>query len=347
MSQPGKGLAHMTLAHLWDLIKKSCTAWLDDYAPSMGAALAYYTLFSLAPFLIVVIAVAGLVFGAEAARGEIVAQLRGLIGEDGAVAVQGLLTSASHPATSILAGTIGVLTLLLGATSVFGELQSALDRIWRSPALQQTSGLRDLLRGRLVSFGMIVSIGFLLLVSLVMSAALSALGTWSGEFLPGWEVLLQAVNLVVSFAITTVLFAMVYRILPRVHVAWEDVWVGASVTAFLFSLGKSAIGLYLGKAGVTSGFGAAGSLVVMLVWVYYSAQIFLLGAEFTWVFAHSHGSRAGVIQEPAPDIPSRSAAPDTPSRDARTVRSPRPQPLSAGGRLSQADPRLQEPLPKS
>jgi len=169
----------MTLRYLWDLIKKSCSAWLDDYAPSMGAALAYYTLFSLAPFLIVVIAVAGLVFGAEAARGEIVAQLRGLIGEEGAVAVQGLLMSASRPATSIFAGIIGVLTLLLGATSVFGELQSALDRIWRSPALQQTSGLRDLLRGRLLSFGMIVTIGFLLLVSLVASAALSAFGTRS------------------------------------------------------------------------------------------------------------------------------------------------------------------------
>jgi membrane protein len=301
----------------------------------MGAALAYYTLFSLAPFLIVVIAVAGLVFGAEAARGEIVAQLRGLIGEEGAVAVQGLLMSASRPATSILAGIIGVLTLLLGATSVFGELQSALDRIWRSPALQQTSGFRDLLRGRLLSFGMIVTIGFLLLVSLVASAALSAFGTWSGEFLPGWEVVLQAVNLVVSFAMTTVLFAMVYRILPRVHVGWEDVWVGATVTAFLFSLGKSAIGLYLGKAGVTSGFGAAGSLVVLLVWVYYSAQIFLLGAEFTWVFAHRHGSRAGAAQGAAPDIPTRETGGiDIVTQKSGTVAKPHSQPQSAGARLS-------------
>jgi membrane protein len=294
-----------TLTYLWDLIKKSCAAWLDDYAPSMGAALAYYTMFSLAPFLILVIAVAGLVFGADAARGEIVAQLRDLIGEDGAVAVQGLLTSASHPAKSIIASTIAVLTLLLGATSVFAELQSSLDRIWRAPA-QQTSGLWGLLRQRLLSFGLIVSIGFLMLVSLVVSAALSALGTWSGGFFPGWEGLLQVANLVVSFCVTTVLFAMVYRILPRVWVAWDDVWIGAAVTALLFSVGKLAIGLYLGKAGLTSGFGAAGSLVVMLVWVYYSAQVFLLGAEFTWVFAQSHGSRAGETQGPAPDIPTRS-----------------------------------------
>jgi membrane protein len=297
-----------SLAYLWDLIEKSFAAWLDDYAPSMGAALAYYTMFSLAPFLILVIAIAGLVFGADAARGEIVSQLRDLIGQEGAVAVQGLLTSASHPAKSVMASIIAVLTLLLGATSVFAELQSSLDRIWRAPALQQTSGLWALLRQRLLSFGMIVSVGFLLLVSLVVSAALSALGTWSGGFFPGWEVLLQIVNLVVSFCITTVLFAMVYRILPRVWVAWEDVWIGAAVTALLFNVGKLGIGLYLGKAGVTSGFGAAGSLVAILVWVYYSSQVFLLGAEFTWVFAHSRGSRAGENPGPAPDIPTQSEA---------------------------------------
>jgi membrane protein len=296
----------MTLQHFWNLIKKSCYAWVDDYAPSMGAAIAYYTLFSLAPFLILVIAVAGMVFGAEAARGEIVSQLRGLIGDEGAVAVQGLLKSASRPATSIFASIVGALTMLIGATSVFGELQSALDRIWRAPVQTQVSGLRGLLRGRLVAFGMIVTIGFLLLVSLVISAALAAMGTWSQGFFPGWEIAWQAVGLVVSFAITTVLFAMIYQILPRVRVSWNDVWVGAAVTALLFNLGKLAIGLYIGKAGVTSGFGAAGSLVVLLVWVYYSAQIFLLGAEFTWVYANSHGSHAGVKESDPPPIPSRS-----------------------------------------
>jgi membrane protein len=291
-----------TPTDLWELIKRSFAAWVDDYAPSMGAALAYYTMFSLAPFLILVIAIAGLVFGADAARGQIVAQLRDLIGEEGAVAVQALLASASHPTKSIMASIIALLTLLLGATSVFAELQSSLDRIWRAPALQQSTGLWGLLRQRLLSFGMIVSIGFLLLVSLVVSAALSALDTWSGGILPGWAVLLQIANLVASFAITTVLFAMVYRILPRVWVAWGDVWIGAAVTALLFSVGKLAIGVYLGKAGLTSGFGAAGSLVVILVWVYYSSQVFLLGAEFTWVFAHRLGSRAGDMQG-RPDLP--------------------------------------------
>jgi membrane protein len=309
----------MTLHRLWNLIEKSCEAWVDDYAPSMGAALAYYTMFSLAPILIVVIAVAGMVFGAEAARGEIVAQLRGLMGEEGAIAVQELLTSASHPAKSIFAAIVGAVTLLVGATSVFGELQSDLDRIWRAPALEQDGALVGMLRGRLLSFGMIVTIGFLLLVSLVFSAALAALGKWSGSFLPGWELALQAAGLVVSFAITTVLFAMIYQILPRVQVAWRDVWVGSAVTALLFSLGKLAIGLYLGKAGVTSGFGAAGSLVVLLVWVYYSSQIFLLGAEFTWVYAHSHGSRSREPEAPAPAIPTRSGgAEPVPSKGTAT-----------------------------
>lgn len=295
----------MTIRRFWDLIKKSAVAWVDDYAPSMGAALAYYTLFSLAPFLIVVIALAGLVFGREAAQGEIVSQLRGLIGEQGAVGVQELLVNASHPAKSLVASFIGVLTLLLGATSVFAELQSALDRIWRVPSLPLSSGLRSLFRGRLLSFGMIVSIGFLLLVSLALSAALAAFGRWSVGLVPGWDILLQLVNLVVSFGLTTVLFAMIYRILPRVRVAWSDVWIGAGVTALLFSVGKLAIGVYLGTTGVASGFGAAGSLVVLLVWVYCSAQIFLLGAEFTWVFAHAYGSRAGKSPGKAPEIPSR------------------------------------------
>jgi membrane protein len=251
-----------------------------------------------------------LFFGAEAARGEIVNELRGLIGEEGAVAVQGLLASASHPAKSVAASVIGIVTLVLGATSVFGELQSALDRIWRAPALAQPStGLSGLVRARLLAFGLIVSVGFLLLVSLVISAALSAMGTWGRGRFPGSEITLQLINLVASFAITTVLFALVYQILPRVRVAWRDVWVGAMVTAILFNAGKLAIGLYIGKAGITSGFGAAGSLIVLLAWVYYSSQVFLLGAEFTWVFAHSHGSRAGAPEPPPPSsVPQRSTA---------------------------------------
>jgi membrane protein len=259
----------------------------------MGAALAYYTTFSLAPLLIIVIAVAGLVFDREAARGEIAAQLSSLVGVEGAKTVQELLKSASQPRDSLLASSIGLITLLLGATSVFVELQSDLDRIWRAPALSQSSGIVNLLRSRLLSFGMVVTMGFLLLVSLVVGAALSALNRWGESLFPASVIPLQALNLAVGFGVTTLLFAMAYQILPRMRIAWSDVWIGAGVTALLFTAGKYLISLYLGRAGVSSGFGAAGSLVIILAWVYYSAQIFLLGAEFTWVFAHTYGSRVG------------------------------------------------------
>jgi len=277
--------------HAWELIKKSVTAWIDDYAPSMGAALAYYTVFSIAPLLIIVIAVAGFAFGQEAVQGEIAAQLGGLIGQEGAEAVQGLVESASEPTRGIIATVISIVLLVIGATTVFGELQSSLDRIWRVPAPPEASGIWNLLRTRLLSFGMVLGLGFLLLVSLVVSAGLAAFGTWWGGGFEGWEALLHVLNLAISFALITGLFAMIYKIMPRAKIAWRDVWVGAAVTALLFEIGKFLIGLYLGKSGVTSGFGAAGSLVVLLVWVYYSAQIFLLGAEFTWVYAHERKAR--------------------------------------------------------
>jgi membrane protein len=277
----------------WQLAKQAAIAWRDDYAPSMGAALAYYTTFSAAPLLLIVVSVAGLVFGQEAARGEIFNQLRTMIGEQGAAAVEGMLQSVAKPKEGVIATVIGVVVLLIGATTVFAELQDALDRIWRAPVREGTSGLWSLVRARLLSFGMILSIGFLLMVSLVVSAGLSALGTWWAPLFGAWELLLQAANLLVSFALITVIFALIYKIMPRVKVEWRDVWIGAAVTSLLFSIGKLLIGLYVGKSSITSGFGAAGSLAVLLVWVYYSAQIFLLGAEFTWVYAHSHGSRRG------------------------------------------------------
>jgi membrane protein len=286
---PGMGLFHGT----WTLIRKSVEAWFEDSAPSMGAALAYYTTFSLAPLLIIVIAVAGLVFGEEAARGEIMSQLAGLIGTNGAEAVQDLLASANRPRTGIVASVLGFAALGAGATSVLGELQNALDRIWRAPELTEPFSVLRVLRNRMLSLGVVVSMGFLLLVSLVIGAALSALAKWSGALLPGAVVAFQLLNTAVGFGVTTLLFAVAYRVLPRVKIAWRDVWTGAFVTAGLFTGGKYLIGLYLGRAGVDSGFGAAGSLVVILLWVYYSAQIFLLGAEFTWVYAHSHGSRVG------------------------------------------------------
>ena len=282
----------MRLKQIWELIRKSVGAWIDDYAPSMGAALAYYTLFSIAPLLIITIAVAGLVFGQEAARGEIVAQIQGLIGREGAIAVQGLLKSANEPARDILATVVSIITLIIGATTVFGELQSDLDRIWRVPASAKKNSIWTLLRTRLLSFGLVLGLGFLLLVSLVVSAVIAAFGKWTNGFFAGWEAFLHAFDFAISFAINTLLFAMIYKLMPRARIAWRDVWVGAAVTALLFEIGKFLIGFYLGKTSVASGFGAAGSLVVLLVWVYFSAQIFLLGAEFTWVYSHEYGSKA-------------------------------------------------------
>jgi len=279
-----------SLKDWWALVKKAVAAWAADYAPSMGAALSYYSVFSLAPLLVIVVAVAGLVFGQEAARGEIFAQLDGLMGPEAAKAIQELLASASKPSTGIVSTVIGLVVLFIGATTVFGELQDAMDRIWRAPAREGTSGLWSLLRARLLSFGMILGIAFLLMVSLVFSAGISALGKWWSGAFGGWEVAAQAVNLLVGFGLTTLVFAMIYKFMPRVHVRWHDVWLGAAITALLFSLGRFLIGLYIGKTGVASGFGAAGSLAVIFVWVYYSAQIFLMGAEFTWVYATTFGS---------------------------------------------------------
>ncbi len=274
----------------WLLVRQSVVAWIDDDAASKGAALAYYTLFSLAPLLLIVISVAGLVFGAEAARGEIFGQLQGLVGAPGAAAVQGLLESVNRPADGWAATALGVVLMLVGATTVFAELQNTLDRIWRAPE-RPAGGLWQLLRARVLSFGLILGLGFLLMVSLVASAALAALQRWWAPQFLGWSQALAVLDQASSFALVTLLFAMIYKLMPRVRIHWTDVWVGALVTAALFAIGRLLLGAYLGLAAVSAGFGAAGSLVVVLVWVYYSAQIFLLGAEFTWVYAHVLGSR--------------------------------------------------------
>ena len=294
----------MTFADIRQLLKDSISAWIDDYAPSMGAALSYYTIFSIAPLLVIVIAIAGLAFGSEAASGAIFEQLRGMVGDTGATAVQGLVLSASKPATSIFAAITGLLTLVLGATTVLGELQSALDRIWRAPA-STGQGVRKMVRAKIAALSLILAIGFLLLTSLVLSAALAALGDLTSAWFGRMKWLLEALNFIVSFFVITVLFGMIYKILPRVRIGWRDVWTGAAVTALLFTVGKFLIGLYLGKSGVTSGFGAAGSVVVLLVWVYYSAQIFLLGAEFTAIYAYRFGSLRGQARPEADAIPAR------------------------------------------
>ncbi len=319
----------MKIKDVWALTKQSIASWTEDYAPSMGAALSYYTLFSIAPLLIIVISVAGLFFGAEAVRGVIFAQLQALMGDQGAKAIQEMLTTASHPSTGGLAAAVSVVGLLIGATTVFNELQSDLDRIWRVPARIKSTGLWTLLRTRMLSFSIILGVAFLLTVSLVTSAAVATLGKWWGAWFGGWEILAQILDLAINFGLLTLVFAMIYKVIPRAHVSWRDVWTGAGVTSLLFTLGKFLIGLYLGKSDMASAYGAAGSLVLVMVWVYYSSQIFLFGAEFTWVYANMYGSRRstggndGAPPEPAPDVPTRTDETDETNKKDRADRADR------------------------
>ena len=274
---------------LWRLMKAAIEGWQSDFASSMGAALAYYTVFSIAPLLVIVIAIAALAFGHSTAQQEIMSQARDLFGAEGAGALETMLENARKPGQGIVASALSLVALVFGAIGVFNELESDLNRIWKVPSTRH-AGWWGVVRGRLLSFGMIIAIGFLLLVSLVLSATLAALGSyWSGVFAQ-LEFLLQAANFALSFGVVTVLFAIIYKFLPQTRIEWGDVWIGAAVTALLFSIGKLLIGLYLGKSSVASSYGAAGSLVILLLWVYYSAQIFLLGAEFTKAYADRHGS---------------------------------------------------------
>ncbi len=278
------------------LFVEAARAWVDDDAARMGAAIAYYTVFSLAPLLVIVIAIAGALFGREAVQGLIVTEVSGLIGQEGAELVQALVASASDTERGLVASLVSLALLVVGATTVFAELQAALDRIWKVPEQQKPSGLWGVLRARLLSFGLILGVAFLLMVSLAVSAVLAALGTWSGALLPGWELVLHVLHLVVSQAVFTGLFAMIYKLLPSTPIDWRDVWVGAFATALLFSVGKLLIGLYLGKSGVTESFAAAGALVVLLAWVYYAAQVFLLGEEVTKVYAEARKGRDGLTR---------------------------------------------------
>ena len=265
----------------WDALK----GWSKDDVPRLGASLAYYTLFAVSPILVIAIAIAGSVFGAEAVRGQIVGEIDGLIGRQGAEAIQAILQGAHRSPTGTFAIVIGTITLFVAASGAFLELQHALNKIFRVKTDPKKSSIERLILSRLRSFGLVVSIGFVLLVSLLVSAALSALSTRIQNSALSGPVLLQVINLVVSLAVMTLLFGLIYRFLPDVRLKWRDVWTGAFVTSVLFSIGKFLIGLYLGQSSVASSYGAAGSIVVLLVWVYYSAQIILLGAEFTRVHA--------------------------------------------------------------
>jgi membrane protein len=273
---------------MWRLLVETAMAWNNDRAPRKGAALAYYTIFSLAPILIIAIAIAGMFFGEAAARNEIVDQMRGLLGGEGARAVQAMIENAAQPGAGIFATVVGLVTLMVGATTALAELKDGLDQIWNAPP-EKTSGFWYFLRKRLLSVGLILALGFLLLVSLVLSAVLAALSKrWGGN--DATSLLLQGLNFLFSFGLVTALFAMIYKLLPAVRIAWADVIIGAVVTALLFNIGKLAIGMYLGNSAIASTYGAAGSLILLLIWVYYSAQIFLFGAEFTKVYAHRFGS---------------------------------------------------------
>ena len=325
---------NVSFKEYWQLSKDAVKSWSEDRASRMGASLAYYTLFSLAPLLIIIIAVAGLVFGQEAAQGEVFQQLRGLVGNDGAAAIQGLVESSRGKESGILATVIGVFTLLLGATTVFAELKDSLDEIWDATP-EKTSGVMGFLRTRVLSFGLILSLGFLLLVSLVVSAGISAFNRlWGGFLGAGW--LFEVLNFVISFGFITLIFAIIYKWLPSRRIAWKDVWVGAAVTSLLFTIGKTLIGLYLGHSATASSFGAAGSLIVVVLWVYYSTQIFFLGAEFTKLFAHRHGTRQ---DKPLPEAPraqvmrDRETATDGTADDAALSRPPAGAARGPGGAL--------------
>ena len=281
----------MTLGGLSSVLGRALSGWWNDNVPHLGAALSYYTLFSLAPILIVAIAIAGFAFGSEAVQGGVVDQIDGLVGHKGALAVQAMLQGVSKPSSSIPATIIGGITFFIGATGAFLELQTALNTIWRVKPKASGSWFRVLMMQRLISFALVVAVGFLLLTSLLVSAALAALHRYMGTAYPGVAVLWEALNVIVSLGVITLLFAMIYKVLPDVELAWSDVWVGGLVTAGLFTIGKSLIGLYIGTSGFSSTYGAAGSVIVILVWVYYSSQIILLGAEFTREYVAQFGKR--------------------------------------------------------
>jgi membrane protein len=293
----------MDVRRLKKMVGLAAAAWLDDEASSMGAAIAFYTLFSIAPILLIVVWIASAFISVDAVQSHILTQMRLLLGNTGADAVHTLMVSAKYSGANALSKTAGVVALLIGATSAFAELQNSLNRIWRIPSAQRSPGLWVLLRARLLSFSLVLGVGFLLLVSLIISAGLEALGTWFGGFVSNWHAVVLSLDVVLGFAITTVLFAMIYKYVPREQFAWGDVWVGALVTTVLFAIGKQIIVVYLGRVAFASAYGAAGSFVVLLLWVYYSAQIFLFGAEFTYVYTHEHGSRRKVQQRAAEKNP--------------------------------------------
>jgi membrane protein len=279
----------MQTAEMAGLIKETFREWSEDKAVRLAAALAYYTVVALAPLLIIILAIAGLFFGRDAAQGQIVAQINSLVGEQSGEAIQGIIANASQPKSGIIASIFGIAALLFGASGVFGELQEGLNTVWEVQS-KPGRGIIGIIKDRFLSLTMVFGVGFLLLVSLVLSAGLSALGEYLKGLLPLPEVVLQGLNFIISFVVISLLFAMLFKVLPDAKIAWNDVWTGAVITALLFTVGKFLLGLYIGRSSVGSAYGAAGSLIVILIWIYYSSQILFLGAEFTKVYANKYGS---------------------------------------------------------
>jgi membrane protein len=298
LDEPGsavvpRGRRALRLADVGKILRGTFAAWFKDNAPSMGAAIAFYTLFAIAPILLILIWMAGAFIGPDVVQAHILAQLRHLLGDSGANAIHALLMSAKYSTRSGYSTAAGIITVVIGSTSVFAELQNALNRIWHVPPRGVAQGLWRLIRARLLSFGMVFGVGFLLLVSLTASAGFEGLGSWLGTSIADWHGVVSALEIALGFAVTTVLFAVIYKYVPSERLAWGDVWVGGFVTATLFMTGKLVIVVYLGKLAFNSAYGIAGSFLVLLLWVYFSAQIFLLGAEFTCVYAQQRGSRIG------------------------------------------------------
>lgn len=302
---------------MWRLMKDAASDWSRDRAPRLGAALAYYTVFSLVPFLVVVIAVIGLVFGEVAAQSAILSQIAELVGEQTAAAIKDMIQRADQPSTGLFATAVAVATLLIGASGVFGQLQDALNTVWGVEP-KEGRGVWGFIKDRFLSFVAVLGTGFLLLVSLILNSALSALGKWFNGLLPLPEIVLQVMNFAVSFVIITGLFALIFKVLPDAKVAWRDVWIGAALTSALFTIGKFALGVYLGKSNVASAYGAAGSLVLVLLWVYYSAQILLYGAEFTQVYANRVGERIVPTPDAKVTDPHKAATNGAGGKPART-----------------------------
>jgi membrane protein len=299
------------------LAKETAAGWDEDNVARLAASLAYYTLLSIAPLIILAVAVAGLAFGQDAARQHISGELAGVVGVGAASAIQSIANNAHTPGTGVLSIAVGVLVLLFGASGVFGELQSALNTVWQV-APKPGRGIWGVVKDRFFSFTLVVGVAFLLLVSLILSAALTWVGQVFEATLPGGAVLWQLLNFVLSLAVVTALFAMMFKTLPDVHIKWRDVWVGAAVTAGLFTLGKFGLGIYLGSAGVSSAYGAAGSIVALVIWVYYSAQVLLVGAEFTEAYARRYGAR---ITPDEKAVPLEKAAPKQQNAHSQVARS--------------------------